>query len=47
MMSAIEMMSAYRVRLASAGRMLEARAVERCIRLAKAAQQDKPKDDKQ
>jgi hypothetical protein len=46
MMSAIEMMSAYRARLASAGRMLEARAVDRCIKLAKAAQMDKPKEMK-
>ena len=45
-MRAVEMMIAYRARLAGAGRMLEARAVERCIVLAKAAQQDKPKEMK-
>jgi hypothetical protein len=45
-MNAVELMTFYRARLISAGRMLEARAVDRCIRLAKAAQKDKPKESK-
>jgi hypothetical protein len=37
-MSAVERMQAYRARLLAAGRQIEARAVARCIALARTAQ---------
>jgi len=44
--TALEAMAAYRLKLLANGRMLEARAVERCIRLAKADKGFKKDDAK-
>ena len=40
-MTAIEAMAAYRLKLLANGRMLEARAVERCIKITKDKKQEK------